>query len=193
MSKEAIRLTPGWVKILIAPREEAWVLSAHASLHENGVAVEAVFERPVPFRRTQYDDEGSIAWEGYVVEKRTTASEEGVDGHALVVANDQGERRTVQLPKAAWDGFVERDYVIDRVGKPVREFPLPMGFAKTGPPYEVLDRDGEWMKIQLRDQGWVERAECELDVRYSYTFTRRQLAKEWLMHGLDSLWGAVVS
>ena len=67
-----------------------------------------------------------------------------------------------------------------------------MGFAKTGPPYEVLERDGEWLKIQLRDQGWVERSECELDARYSYTFTRRQLAKEWLLHALDTLWGAVV-
>jgi hypothetical protein len=107
------------------------------------------------------------------------------------VTDQDGDSRAISVPRATWSQLAELDYVVFRDGKPIRELPVPIAFTDTGPPYEVVDRQPPWIKIQLRDQGWVERGDCRVEVRYMYAPGRRQITKRMLTDGLRSLRGAL--
>ena len=139
-----------------------------------GLVDELAFSTRAAVRRLPYRDEALVRWEGRIVTKTTEPADDGTPAYQLQAANIDGERRVFQLTPAAWATFHETDYIVDRDGKGLAQADIPIGFTELGPPYELLERDGERVKIQWQDQGWVPADSCRFEVRYNYSTTRRQ-------------------
>jgi SH3-like domain-containing protein len=185
---EALRIEREWLKIQTSTPVEGWVLASEAAIREGEVVAEASFRRAVPVRSAPFPGESLVRWEGRVVRKEAASGASGATRHLLHCQDLRGEKRTLEVPRATWDSFIETDYLIEREGMGVGKYGPPVAFTRIGPPYEVLERQDEWVRIQVQDQGWVARADGELDVRYHYSISRRQALSRWIGRLAGARW-----
>lgn len=173
MSRAVMRFADDWAKIEVTTPVEGWAMSTSSRVAHSGIVDEIAFSTRAPVRKFPYKDEPLVRWEGRVV-KKTSAGSGGDATFHLEAADVAGEHRVFDLTRAAWDTFRETDYIVDREGKGLTQADIPIGFTELGPPYELLERDGDRVRIQWRDQGWIPADSCRFEVRYNYSTTRRQ-------------------
>jgi len=174
MSREVMLFVDGWVKVEIATPIDGWAMASSSRVVHSGLVEELAFSTRAAVRRLPYRDEALVRWEGRVVKKTSDPLEDGTPAYQLQAASIDGDHRVFRITPAAWATFHETDYIVDREGKGLAQADIPIGFTELGPPYELLERDGERVKIQWQDQGWVPAGSCRLEVRYNYSTTRRQ-------------------
>jgi len=181
MSKPVMRRAGEWVKVEIRSPVEGWVPADRAiSVDEGEVADRALMPANVPVRRTPYADEALVRWEGRIVTKRVQETTDGSRQHEINAEAPNGDHRTFTVPQTAWNAFAATDYIIDREGKGISKAEPPMAFTQPSPPYEVIAREGAWLRIELQDQGWVTDDSCTFDVVFRYKLSRRQTLRRWL-------------
>lgn len=182
MTKEVLRATQEWVKIIIRPQSEGWIHESHAlSIEENEGVLSALFpERKALYREPGVDDT-DVLWEGRVVRKRSQTQPDGTTSYRLVCENPFGERRDYVVDEKTWRTLRETDHIAERKEKGISRFPIPIAYTRSAPPYEVIQRKDKWLLLQLEDQGWARRDECTLDVRYRYSLSWRQLLGRCLL------------
>lgn len=181
-TKEILRATKEWVKIVIRPPSEGWIHESHAlSVEEVGGVASASF----PERKALYGEPGvddtDVLWEGRVVRKSHQVRPDGTTSYHLLCENPFGERRDYVVDEKTWRTLRETDHIAERKGKGVLRFPVPVAYTRAAPPYEVVQRKEKWLLLQLEDQGWARREECTLDVRYRYSLSWRQLLARRLL------------
>jgi hypothetical protein len=174
MSREVMVFAADWAKVEVASPISGWAMAASSRVVHAGVVEEVAFSARTAVRTRPYEDEALVRWEGRVVTKTTDVGPAGGITYHVEAANIDGRRRVFDTTEAAWGTFRETDYIVDREGKGLTHADIPIGFTELGPPYEVLERAGDRVRIQWRDQGWVPRDSCRFDVRYNYSTTRRQ-------------------
>ena len=174
MSREVMLFVDGWAKVEIATPIEGWAMAISSRVVHAGLVDELAFSTRAAVRRFPYRDEALVRWEGRVVKKTSEPEDDGTPAYRLQAASIDGEHRVFHLSPAAWATFSETDYIVDREGEGLAHADIPIGFTELGPPYELLERDGERVRIQWQDQGWVPDDSCRFEVRYNYSTTRRQ-------------------
>jgi hypothetical protein len=184
MSKRVMAFADDWAKIEIARPVVGWAMAESSRVVHSGIVDEVAFSSRVAVRPLPYRDEALVRWEGRVVKKTAAPGDDGEPDYALEAVDAEEEPRVFHLTQPAWNSFRERDYVVDREGLGLAQADSPVGFTDLGPPYEVLARDGERVKIQWQDQGWIRADSCRFEVRYNYSTSRRQdvaqVSRRWL-------------
>lgn len=182
MTKEALRATHEWVKIAIRPQSDGWIREEKAlSVEESGGVMSASFAEGNSVHRDYGVDDVDVVWEGRVYRKAYEARPDGTTRYRLLCQNPLGERREYDVDEKTWRSIGETDAIAERPGKNIVKLTAPIAYTKSAPPYEVIERVGKWLRIQLEDQGWARRQDCVLDVRYQYALSRRQIVSRWLL------------
>ena len=149
-----------WVQVELSNPDAGWVLadSAH-STNEKGLVKEATFRKRAPIRKEPYPQESLIVWEGAVTDKTIED-----DTYKVIVGSHEAK-----MDKESWEAYSNGDYVAYRKGETEDEedkgltiINRPVGYTRTGSPYEVAKSYGDSMQIYYRERGqaWVKRESC---------------------------------